>query len=930
MLKQFSGISVQGRCFPQKTTLSFFTKEDERLALVYGANGSGKSTISTAFRTLLDQESSELVVAPAAIDGNEGITTSLPVFIFDEKYIDNNVKIDDDGLGSIVLLGAQVELQAQIDDTLEKLQKEQSKLQVLQTTQESYNAATNPLSPTYHWNNLKAILKGVSEWAKRDSEIKGNKQNTAVTDAIVEEICSLEVIKTQEDLLTEYSQKKAIFEQTAALNPIYNTEIRQLVLKQDTDKQLIELLTLKLEEPRLSDREQLIFSMVQSGHQGNVEHALNHFSVTQEDYCPYCFQTVTERYKESLVENIRRVLNKEVDQHKEQFSSFRMMDIPDVYDQYSELDDEIVKKLHKAIKEYTNIVQQYKMSIDAKLQNVYTPILQPSLGLKKKIEEINSLIVVLEKKRKTYVQISQNRNKLKKELISINKQLAAIYCADTYKSYHKQFKDKQKADLAYEKQEKTVKLLQAQLDSLNHQKENIVLAIDYINESLAYVFFSKDRLSIELRGDKYYLKSRGQDVIPKNVSQGERNIIALCYFFVQISANMDHSKLYKNEQLLIIDDPISSFDFDNKVGIISLLRKEIKKVIFGNNNSKVLILTHDLPTMFDVKKAFDEIGNAAKAKANTTKASSRWLELKNGELVLFRNDRSEYALLLEKVYQFAIGNDTDDLLIGNTMRRVLEAFSTFCYKKSIEDISTDSEILSLLGVYAEYFENRMYRLVLHGESHFKEQVYDFHDSERFYTYFSKEEKRKTARDVLCFMSLLNKQHIKVYLPQGNKQINEWCNIIHSNLIQLSSGSQKMQGIRNSHNMNKVKLYDIPLSAGIGIDMLDNDVPYEDYETVEKHCDFALRIRGDSMEPDIPNNSIVLIHQQESINPNEIGAFLLNGNVYCKKLSIINGKTQLSSNNTHYLPITVDKDDSLKCYGKVIKIIVENNQKEFLQ
>lgn len=37
---------------------------------------------------------------------------------------------------------------------------------------------------------------------------------------------------------------------------------------------------------------------------------------------------------------------------------------------------------------------------------------------------------------------------------------------------------------------------------------------------------------------KYYLKSRGKDVKPKNVSQGERNIIALCYFFLQIASNL--------------------------------------------------------------------------------------------------------------------------------------------------------------------------------------------------------------------------------------------------------------------------------------------------------------------------------------------------------------------------------------------------------
>lgn len=236
------------------------------------------------------------------------------------------------------------------------------------------------------------------------------------------------------------------------------------------------------------------------------------------------------------------------------------------------------------------------------------------------------------------------------------------------------------------------------------------------------MFFSKDRLSIELRNDKYFLKSRGKDVRPKNVSQGERNIIALCYFFTQIAANRELSKRYEQEQLIVIDDPVSSFDFDNKVGIISFLRREIKRIIFGNNESKVLILTHDLSTMFDVKKAYDEIGNAAKAKAGVDKATSYMRELSNGVLKEFKQNRSEYAQLMESVFLFAKGDASQEIEVGNKMRRVLEAFSTFCYRKGIDEVSCDERILKSLREYSDYFENRMYRLVLNGESHYEHQV----------------------------------------------------------------------------------------------------------------------------------------------------------------------------------------------------------------
>ena len=309
------------------------------------------------------------------------------------------------------------------------------------------------------------------------------------------------------------------------------------------------------------------------------------------------------------------------------------------------------------------------------------------------------------------------------------------------------------------------------------------------------------------------------------------------------------SKRYEQEQLVVIDDPVSSFDFENKIGIVSLLRREIKKIIWGNNNSKVLVLTHDLSTMFDVKKAFDEIGEAAKADASVSKASSSWLELSGGVLQQFTRTRSEYAQLMDEVYRFAAGDASLEISVGNKMRRILEAFSTFCYRKSIEDVSCDTQILSQLGSYADYFENRMYRLVLHGESHFEEQIYNFHDSLDFYEFFSIDEKKQTARDILCFMFLLNKQHVKAYLPRAERNLNQWCMEIKTS---PSVAKQVREGITTNvaDDKKKVILYDLPLAAGCGINMFEDKQLGEEIEVSVENCDFALRITGDSMEPKI--------------------------------------------------------------------------------
>lgn len=463
------------------------------------------------------------------------------------------------------------------------------------------------------------------------------------------------------------------------------------------------------------------------------------------------------------------------------------------------------------------------------------------------------------------------------------------------------------------KKQKALKDAQEALRNLEQQKSNIGLAINNINNALDYVFFSQGRLSIELKNDKYYLKSNGKNVKPKNVSLGERNIIALCYFFTQILANQEITRLYQNEAFIVVDDPISSFDFENKVGIASFLRLQVNRIINGNPKSKVLILSHDLETVFNLRKAMDEICQSTKGIAGTTPSSYIVLELNNLLLKQLIKSHNEYSALIKKVYHYANGDSNNDsATIGNIMRRVLEAFSTFNYQKNIEKVSCDKNVLTALDKHSTYFENLMYRLVLHGESHYEEQVYSIHDGNNFYEFISETEKQKTAKNVLCFMYLLNPHHMIAYLQEESNSINNiklWVkDIPEKDSFEISKTAVK-----------HVPLYDLPLSAGVGNESFDG-IPFEEYETENLLCDFALKISGDSMEPNIKDKSVVLIKRQNIVDEGKVGAFYLNDKVYCKYLSYEDGKTLLCSYNDKYDPIEVNEHDTLFAYGEVIAII----------
>ena len=658
----------------------------------------------------------------------------------------------------------------------------------------------------------------------------------------------------------------------------------------------------------------MILDTIQKGGQATVEKARQKFSSKETSVCPYCYQEVSEAYKQVLIDSIDKVLNKEVDAHKAALKSISIPNLSVDLTPYEELDSKLFKSIVAQLKTCQTAIESYKTAIETKLNNVYTPVQLSSQDLSAAITLLNELLEKLEDKRKEFNIAASKKSTLVKELLSINKLIAHLQTSQVYKDYLKQTEEKKKIAEKLSKKQKNLKDAQETLHNLEQRKSDIGLAINNINNALDYVFFAKGRLSIELKNDKYYLKSNGKNVKPKNVSLGERNIIALCYFFTQILANQEISKLYQNEAFIVVDDPISSFDFENKVGIASFLRLQVSRIIKGNPNSKVLILSHDLETVFNLRKAMEEICQSTKGIAGITPSTYIVLELNNLLIKQLIKNHNEYSALIKKVYHYANGaSNNDSVTIGNSMRRVLEAFSTFNYQKNIEKVSCDKNVLKALGKYSTYFENLMYRLVLHGESHYEEQVYSIHDGNNFYEFISETEKQKTAKNVLCFMYLLNPYHMVAYLQEESNSINNiklWLKDIPENdTFEISKSVVK----------RIVPLYDLPLSAGVGNESFDG-IPFEEYETENSLCDFALKISGDSMEPNIKDKSIVLIKRQSVVDEGKVGAFYLNDKVYCKYLSYDNGKTLLCSYNDKYAPIEVKEYDTLFTYGEVIEII----------
>lgn len=309
--------------------------------------------------------------------------------------------------------------------------------------------------------------------------------------------------------------------------------------------------------------------------------------------------------------------------------------------------------------------------------------------------------------------------------------------------------------------------IQNEIKVLKAQKERTDIALDYINQELQYVFYSKRKISLEPGEGCYKLRINGRPVKPKKISVGERNVLGLCYFFAKLFGGKTEFAKYSSEYLIVLDDPVSSFDYGNRVGVMTLLRFQFGNILKGHINSRILVLSHDLQSIFDLMKIRNEL---------TGKSDPTFVELVNQAFKVHKS-KNEYKKLLEYVFEYASNadsyeiDDIRDISIGNTMRRLLEAYSSFCYNIGFEKmLRMDDILINIPEDKRNYYANFMYRLTLNTESHMEENMYTLNG---ITARFTKEEKIQTAKSVLLFLLYINRPHLTAYLPEHIDEIENW-------------------------------------------------------------------------------------------------------------------------------------------------------------
>lgn len=784
-IDNMTGISM--RCdwlFNSAKVLEFFPihgkpAKKNRVALVYGKNGSGKSTVAQGFREYIASTIPRTVeLSPLATGKHIHVSPSgrpEKFFVFDERYVEQQVKVKEQGLDAIVLFGEQVTLEQQIEQVTGainalKIQKRQQETECAEFTEPS--AA---IAPQYWSAQITQFLRASGGWAEtRGIKINGNRTSASVNDTEIERIGKLAPAQGESETKAEFNKQFTLFNNATSQSQQIAQAIQLYSLAKNVEETAIEQLAKIIVKPQTTAREnelQQLFGI------RVISDAKAFLADTSKNICPTCLQEIGDTHRTEMLSCIEAILNREVEAFRTALDSLKQETVEkDDYSLYSGLNAEAYCNVLTCIDNLNQAIEKHNNAIQAKIDNPFEVMeYDASIGLIVACNALNQALTILEAERIAFNSAITGRTKLKNSLLKLNDEIAHYVTKDAYIHLVSQREAKKEADDKLNSLNKQITELEKQKLDLDAQRKNFQIAVTDINSSLAYIFFSTERLELVLGTDQmYHLKSNGKEVDPKKVSCGERNALALCYFFTEIAKETDIRAIYTDEVFLVIDDPVSSFDIENRIGILSFLRWRLGQVLLGCPTTKALVMTHDMSVLYDLDKALQEISKECESQNKSAEFCLFELDC-TGINAFKRKKNQEYTRLLETIHDYALNGTVEiELFIGNTMRRVLEAFSTFLYRKGITDISRDPVILSEIDADKRlYFQNLMYKLALNGESHFAEQIQGLQDME-FFSHLSPAEKQRTARDILCLMYLLNKPHILAHLsPRVELDILGW-------------------------------------------------------------------------------------------------------------------------------------------------------------
>lgn len=799
-MKNIAKIILKGNYFEQETILDVYGESrrndnklfDYKASVIYGKNSSGKSSICDLISKLSEGTLGENESVKFFDKNDQQITLSESdqenIYVYDENFVNDNINFKQEGLNTIVMFGEQKDLDDEINTKKDKLKGSNDKLEEKIKEITKTEQKNNLNNPSTFFENIRKTLTGDGGWADREGkQINRGSRKSNVNDEYIERLISkiklLEETKKElpEDIINEYNNMFSIYEKINDTSEFIDLEEIKIVGIDSELKELKLLLETEFKQEGYSEREKKILKLIKeqgkSEFYNNVKRTFSDDSLRE---CPYCFQKLEKEYKSDIITDIENVLNEEIQNFTNSLKvkKNKIEESCDILIKNREFltnNNNILNTLYiEYIKEYdkfTNLYSEVNSVILRKIDNPYTKIFINIDDIIDTLGRINEIVVKALLEIKLYNENIKNVKIMKEKLSLLNEKRAVFEIESDAKNYIRAKEDLKNLHIEKINIENKIKSLNDNIEQLSMQKKNVGIALSEIQKWLKYIYLDSNKITLEYNDllSQYVIKSNGKTVKLNKLSTGEKNIISLCYFFSKLMTNKNIDNVFDAPLLIVLDDPISSFDYENKVGVYSFLRMIFSKILLANEKSKIFAFTHSIEVDYFLTKTFNDF---LEEKFIIQKS------LENKILSDYKVERkNQYSELLNDIYNFALSKSISlENTVGNSIRKVFEAYGTFNYKLGIEKLSTDESILEKIPEdKRSYFNNLMYRIILHGDSHLEQETKGYVEQNLFYN-ISIDEKQKVAKSMLVFLYILDPSHLKKHYNNNDtiiSNIKKW-------------------------------------------------------------------------------------------------------------------------------------------------------------
>ena len=515
MLRDIAGIRLCGANFDEVTNILLLDPHEGNKVkpvkgtLLYGRNGAGKSTLAKAVRKAKGESQDTISQAEFLSINNLPIELTEEekshVFVFDEEYIDKNVKFHESGLDTIIMLGHQVEIAEQLQEAQKNLEKAKGEFDIQEKTIIENEKIECKNSPKYHIKKMRLALQGDDCWAGRDKLIKNNRQNTGVRDDTYKQFITLTTTKTRDQLIIEFNETLKVLRIAQQGDAAISTKVPIFNKKYD-ETNILKLLRTKIERPELSERECYLLELAQTGRSSQLNDMIDIFSNTETYICPTCLQPVSEKYKQDLVQSVQKVLSKTVEEHLAELRTVMAEEIEIDFSPFSKLEMstnsclEILAQINMGIRNNNLLIQ-------SKIDNPYSICNGEIISVSNLLTQLNKALENLENERLEYNKKITDTKPIIKRLTEINNLIAYLDIRELYIQYLACKAQLKKEHEKLEERRATCTNLTKLVDELEAKQKNVRVALSIINRNLSYIFFSNDRFKIDYRNNNYVLLS---------------------------------------------------------------------------------------------------------------------------------------------------------------------------------------------------------------------------------------------------------------------------------------------------------------------------------------------------------------------------------------------------------------------------------------